>query len=310
MRDIRGKVAFITGGASGMGLGMAHAFGAAGMKLMLADLREDRLAEAQEALAQKGVEVATLRVDVSDRAAMAAAAQATLDRFGKVHVAVANAGVGIVGRVRDASYDDWDWSNSVNLGGVVNTIQSFLPIIRAQGEGGHLIANASMAGLTPVPHGGVYSVQKSAVVAIMESLFNELREEGIGASVICPGMVRTNIGETLKLRPERYADHGIKVSMPGGPPPGGARPDGPQGSPMDFAMDPMEVGTRTLGGMLSDDLYILTHNEFADEIRAQFQPILDAMPAPTMPAPPPGAPDRTAAMFPIYRAVLAAKGKL
>eukprot|EP01035_Chromulina_nebulosa_P042867 gene42868-biopygen29172 len=104
------------------------------MKLMLADLREDRLAEAQDALSQKGVDVATLRVDVSDRAAMATAAQATVVHFGRVHVAVANAGVGIIGRVRDASYDDWDWSNGVNLGGVVNTIQSFLPIIRAQGE--------------------------------------------------------------------------------------------------------------------------------------------------------------------------------
>ncbi len=305
MQDLTGKVAFITGGASGMGLGMARAFGAAGIRLMLADLRADRLAEAQAALSGKGIEVATLKVDVADRVAMAAAAQATVERFGKVHIAVANAGVGIVGRVRDASYDDWDWSNGVNLGGVVNTIQSFLPIIRAQGEGGHIIANASMAGLTPVPHGGVYSVQKSAVVAIMESLFSELRDEGIGASVVCPGMTRTNIGETLKLRPDRFGDHGIKVTVPqGGPPPGAT-------NPMDFAMDPMEVGGRTLKGMLADDLYILTHNEFADEIAAQFQPILDAMPpAVPMPPPPPGAPDRAAAMFPVYRAVLAAKGKI
>jgi len=311
MKDIAGRTAFITGGASGMGLGMAHAFGSAGMNVMLADMREDRLAEAKEALTRKNVHVDTLRVDVSDRAAMAHAARETVARFGKVHVAVANAGVGIIGRVRDASYDDWDWSNGVNLGGVVNTIQSFLPIIRAQGEGGHIIANASMAGLTPVAHGGVYSVQKSAVVAIMESLYAELREEGIGASVVCPGMTRTNIGETLKLRPERYGDHGIKVSLPGGPPPGAA-PDGPPPmNPMDFAMDPMEVGERTLRGMLADDLYILTHNEFADEIAAQFQPILDAMPpAQPMPPPPPGAPDPAAVMFPVYRAVLAAKGKL
>ena len=305
MQEISGKVGFITGGASGMGLGMAHAFGEAGMKLMLADVREDRLAEARAALSGKGIDVDTLIVDVSDRAAMAAAAEATVARFGKVHVAVANAGVGIIGRVRDASYDDWDWSSSVNLGGVVNTIQSFLPIIRAQGEGGHLIANSSMAGLTPVPHGGVYSVQKSAVVAIMESLFNELREENIGASVVCPGMTRTNINETLKLRPESFGDHGIKVSLPSGPPPPGAM------NFMEFAMDPMEVGERVLKGMLADDLYILTHNEFADEFTAQFQLILDTMPPPRpMPPPPPGTPDMVATMFPIYRTVLAAKGKL
>lgn len=300
MQDIAGKIAFITGGASGMGLGMAHAFGGAGMKLMLADLRADRLEEAQAALQGKGIEVATLLVDVADRSAMAQAAEATLARFGKVHVAVANAGVGIVGRVRDASYDDWDWSNSVNLGGVINTIQSFLPIIRRQAEGGHLIANSSMAGLTPVPHGGVYSVQKSAVVAIMESLFAELRGEAIGASVVCPGMTRTNIGETVKLRPERYADHGIRMSIPPGGPPTGSV------NPMDAAMDPMEVGERTLKGMLADDLYILTHNEFADEIAKQFDPILAAMPLP-----PPGAspPPPVSAMFPVYSAVLAAKRK-
>lgn len=286
-----------------MGLGMAHAFGKAGMKLVLADLRDDRLAEAKAALSAAGVEVETLKVDVSDRQAMADAARHSVERFGKVHVAVANAGVGIIGRVRDASFDDWDWSNGVNLGGVINTIQEFLPLIRAHGEGGHLIANASMAGLTPVAHGGVYSVQKSAVIAIMESLYSELRGEGIGASVICPGMTRTNIGETLKLRPESYSDHGIKVSLPSGPPPGG----GP--SPMALAMDPMEVGERVLKGMLADDLYILTHNEFGEEIAAYFAPILDALPDMPASGGPPDAAKRASVMFPTYDAVLRAKGR-
>lgn len=300
--DPSGKTAFITGGASGVGLGVAHAFAGAGMKLCIADLREDRLAEAKAALEAKGAEVEALTLDVADRNAMHEAARRVVDRFGKVHVAVANAGVGFIGRVRDASYDDWDWSGGVNLGGVVNVVQEFLPIIRAQGEGGHMVATASMGGLTPLAHGGVYSVQKAAVVAVMESLYLELAEEGIGASVICPGMTRTNIRETLQLRPARFAEHGIKVTMPPGPPPAGAT------SPMDFGMDPMEVGQRVLAGVLAGDLYILTHNEFAEEIIHQFEPILACMPP--APPPPPEAPKGGGGvMFPLYKRILEAKGR-
>jgi len=145
MQNVDGRVAFITGGASGIGLGIARAFAAAGVRLMLADMRDDRLAEAAASLTSAGTEVATIKVDVADRVAMAAAAARTVERFGKVHIVVANAGVGVIGRVRDASYDDWDWSNAVNLGGVVNTVQEFLPLLRRQGEGGHLVATASMA---------------------------------------------------------------------------------------------------------------------------------------------------------------------
>jgi NAD(P)-dependent dehydrogenase (short-subunit alcohol dehydrogenase family) len=280
---------------------VAHAFAGAGMKLCIADLRQDRLAEAKAALEAKGAEVEAIALDVADRDAMHEAARRVVERFGKVHVAVANAGVGFVGRVRDASYDDWDWSGGVNLGGVVNVIQEFLPIIRAQGEGGHVVATASMGGLTPLAHGGVYSVQKSAVVAIMESLYLELAEEGIGASVICPGMTRTNIGETLKLRPAHFAEHGVKVTMPSGPPPAGWK------SPMELAMDPMEVGQRVLAGMLAGDLYILTHNEFAEEISRQFESILACMPP--APPPPPEARGGAGVMFPIYKRVLDAKGR-
>jgi NAD(P)-dependent dehydrogenase (short-subunit alcohol dehydrogenase family) len=272
MQNVDGRVAFITGGASGIGLGIARAFAAAGVRLMLADMRDDRLAEAAASLTSAGTEVATIKVDVADRVAMAAAAARTVERFGKVHIVVANAGVGVIGRVRDASYDDWDWSNAVNLGGVINTVQEFLPLLRRQGEGGHLVATASMGGLTPVPHGGVYSVQKAAVVAIMEALYTELAAEGIHASVICPGMTRTNIAETLALRPTHFSDHGIRLA----PPPQAVAASGP--GPMALAMDPTELGERVLKGILANDLYILTHNEFAEQIREQFEPILAAMP--------------------------------
>lgn len=275
MRSVHGKIAFITGGASGIGLGIARALGGAGARLMLADLRADRLAEAATALGAAGIDVATVKVDVADRRNMAAAAAETLQRYGKVHIAVANAGVGVIGRVRDASYDDWDWSNSVNLGGVVNTLQEFLPLVRRHHEGGHIVATASMAGITPVAHGGIYSVQKAAVVAMMEALYTELEPEGINVSVVCPGMTRTNIAETLQLRPERFAEHGVRLTPPAGPSP----PSRGGGGPMALAMDPEELGRRVLQGILADDLYILTHNEFGPAIREQFEPILAAMPA-------------------------------
>lgn len=299
MQNLENKVAFITGGASGIGLGIARALGGAGVRLMLADMREDRLSEATAMFGGLGVEVATIKVDVADRAAMRDAAVTTVERFGKVHIVVANAGVGAIGRVRDASYDDWDWTGSVNLGGVINTIQEFLPIVRSQGEGGHIIATSSMGGLTPLPHGGVYSVQKAAVVAIMEALYTELADEGISASVVCPGMTRTNIGETLKLRPERYAEHGVTLAPM--PPP---RPDDPPG-PMALAMDPIELGARVLRGVLSDDLYILTHNEFEEAIREQFAPILAAMPTE---APPPPARGAGGIQFSAYGRALAKRG--
>lgn len=304
MRTIQGKVAFITGGASGIGLGIARALGGAGAKLMLADLREDRLAEASAALRAAGIEVATIKLDVSDRQAMSAAADQTLQRFGKVHLVVANAGVGIVGRVRDASYDDWDWSNGVNLGGVINTIQEFLPLVRRHREGGHLLATASMAGITPVAHGGIYSVQKAAVVAIMEALYTELEPEGINVSVICPGMTRTNIQETLRLRPEHFKEHGVRFAPTPASPPSNAA------GPMALAMDPDELGRRVLQGVLADDLYILTHNEFAGAIREQFAPILAAMPSEATPSPAGGSgPPQGGVTFSVYAKALAARRK-
>ncbi len=300
MKDIQGKAAFITGGASGIGLGIATAVASAGMKVMLADLREDSLAEAARTLSAKGADVETVVVDVSDRSAMAAAAQATVDRFGPVELVVANAAVGMIGRVRDASFDDWDWSNSVNIGGVVNAIQSFLPILRQQGHG-HFAATSSMAGINPLPHGGLYSVQKAAVMAMMEALCAELADEAVEISVICPGMTRTNARETMKLRPERYADHGIRVSMPSAPPPDAP----PMPNPMDFAMDPLELGQRVLRGLLAGDLYILTHAEFEDEIRDGFETILAAMPSDRFPAPPPGASSPPGMNFGVYANALA-----
>jgi NAD(P)-dependent dehydrogenase (short-subunit alcohol dehydrogenase family) len=268
VKDLDGKAAFITGGASGIGLGIATALLGAGMRVVIADMRRENLDRAREEL--RGP-VHLLQLDVTDRAAMQAAAAEVQARVGNLHVLCANAGVGDIGYLKDASYDDWDWILGVTLGGVINCVTTFLPLLRAHGEPGHVIATSSMAGLLPLNHGGVYSVSKAAVVGMMEALRMELSSTPIGVSVLCPGMTRTNIRTTLELRPERFRS--AAVPPPPNPAPTGAPPDF-----MKHAMDPREVGQKVLRGIRRNDLYILPHAEFGDMLHAHFQQMLDAMP--------------------------------
>jgi NAD(P)-dependent dehydrogenase (short-subunit alcohol dehydrogenase family) len=177
MKDVQDKVAFITGGASGIGLGIAGAFVEAGMRVVLADLRQDHIDAALGAFRERGQSknVHAIRVDVTDRAAMAAAADQTERVFGKVHVLVNNAGVGIQGPFKGITYADWDFGLAVNLGGVINGLQTFLPRIRAHGEGGHIVNTASLAALVPMPAQFViYVAAKAAVVTISETIRTEL----------------------------------------------------------------------------------------------------------------------------------------
>jgi NAD(P)-dependent dehydrogenase (short-subunit alcohol dehydrogenase family) len=296
MQDVADKVAFITGGGSGMGLGMAHAFTAAGMRVVIADLRQDHLDEAMTALAGRAVH--PIRLDVADRAAMAAAAAETERIFGKVHVLVNNAAVGIIGPMIDATYADWDWALSVNVGGVVNGIVEFVPKIRAHGEGGHIVSTASMAGLFPNTNGyaGIYNAAKCAVVGMMESLRPELAPHNIGVSAFCPGLVRTNIHEFERLRPERYAASGYVLRAEEA----AAREEFMKKQVLPAGMDPLEVGDRVLRGIRNDDLYILSHTEYEQGVRDRFEAILASFPT-GEPEPPP---ERVAAESMVLRSKL------
>src|SRR5215469_2238042 len=207
MKDVRGKVAFITGGASGIGLGIAGALVDAGMQAVLADLRQDHIDEALAEFTRRGQSqsVHAIRLDVTDRVALAAAADETERVFGKVHVLVNNAGVGINGPFAGITYADWDFGLAVNLGGVINGLQTFLPRIRAHGQGGHVVNTASLAALVPMPAQYViYVTAKAAVVALSEAIRGELAQENIGVSVLCPGPIKTNIGELAKNRPAKF----------------------------------------------------------------------------------------------------------
>lgn len=272
MKDVQGKVAFITGGASGIGLGIAHAFVDAGMKAMLADLRQDHLDAALQEFAQRGQseQVHGIRLDVTDRAAMAAAATEVQRVFGKLHVLVNNAGVGIEGPFKDITYNDWDFGLGVNLGGVINGIQTFLPLIRAHGEGGHIVNTASLAALITMPaHMVVYVTSKAAVVALSESIRTELSPQGIGVTLLCPGPVKSNIHELSRNRPAHLKANAAFEEA-------AQRLGQRVVSPM--WMDPAEVGAKILDAVRNDTLYVITHGEWRPMAAARFEAILAAMP--------------------------------
>jgi len=278
MRDLQDKVAFVTGGASGIGLGIASTFVAAGMKAVLADLRQDHIDEAIAKFKQSGqsASVHAIRVDVTDRTAMAAAADETERVFGKVHVVVNNAGIGIQGPFNGITYEDWDFGLAVNLGGVINGLQTFLPRIRAHGEGGHIVNTASLAALVPMlAQFVIYVAAKAAVVTISETIRGELAQENIGVSVLCPGPVRTNIGELAKNRPAKF---GVGDAFER------AEQAGATHVPFPSMMEPAQVGQLVLNAVQNNDLYIITHGEWRQAAEARHEGLIAAMPEKVDPA--------------------------
>jgi len=203
MQTFTNKVAVITGGAGGIGRAMAERFAQAGMKLVLADVEADTLAQTAQALSATGADVLPVVTDVSVADDVARLAQATLDHFGGVHVLCNNAGVGSVQATWETSLDDWNWVLGVNLMGVVHGIHHFVPHMLTQNEPGHIVNTASIAGLIGGGGLGAYKVSKHGVVALSEVLYAELREREapIGVSVLCPAWVRTRIHEAERNRP-------------------------------------------------------------------------------------------------------------
>lgn len=267
MQDVNGKVAFITGGSSGIGKGIARAFARAGMRVVATGRRPEHLKEADAEFSAEGLAIDTMQVDVTDLDAMERAAEQTEHRFGAVHVLVNNAGIGLAGPVAQAKQSDWDWVIDVNIKGVGHGLQAFLPRIRAHGEGGHIVNTSSMGGLLPVA-AGLYSMTKAAVIALSETLHIELAPEGIGVSAYCPGPVHSNIASGPAARPARYAGGGYDAPDPGVAEFMRTQP----------YMDADEAGERVLQGVRRGDLFILTHPEFRDGVRERGETLLNAFP--------------------------------
>jgi NAD(P)-dependent dehydrogenase (short-subunit alcohol dehydrogenase family) len=280
LADVRGKVAFITGGSSGIGLGMARAFSAAGMKVVFTYRRDDHRDEALAALGKDNAGVHAIRLDVTDRAAFAHAADEAERVFGKVHLLACNAGVGIRAGAAEATFKDWDWGLGVNLGGVINGITTFLPRMRAHGEGGHIVATSSSAGLVAGGKIGVYVTSKFAIVGLLESLREELEGGNVSASVFCPGFVRSNLVESEKGRPAELVNEMPKPST-------NAPSAGEEAMMRKFmavAMDAEEAGRQVLAAVQRNELYILTHQEFEQPVRERMEALLGSFPATKAPA--------------------------
>jgi NAD(P)-dependent dehydrogenase (short-subunit alcohol dehydrogenase family) len=267
VHDVEGRVAFITGGSSGIGRGIALAFARAGMKVVVTGRRRQHLDESAALFAAEGLDVHAVQLDVTDRDAVFRAAEETERRFGRVHVLVNNAGIGLAGPVAQARQDDWDWVIDVNLKGVGHALQAFLPRIRAHGDGGHIVNTASMGGLLPVS-AGLYCMTKAGIIALSETLHIELAAEDIGVSAYCPGPVLSNIASGVAARPLRYSDTGY-------PPPDLARAARAASMPY---MSPVEAGERVLAGVRRNDLFILTHPEFRDGVAERAEMLLNAFP--------------------------------
>ena len=251
MKDLNGKVAFVTGGASGIGLGMVQSFLAAGMKVAISDIEQAALDQVKDELAESNAEVIYLKVDVTDRDAMEQAARETEAAFGKVHVVCNNAGVAVTGKVHRMDYKDWDWVMGVNLDGVINGVQTFVNRMMEHGEGGHFVNTASMAGVMPISSGSIYTTGKYAVVGMSEVMRRDLAKYNIGVSVLCPGGVNTNVIHSGRNRPEemqREKDNSKLRTM-----------GGLQEAVMSDMLDASVIGGMVVAAILADDTYIFSH---------------------------------------------------
>ena len=272
MEHLRDRVAFITGGASGIGLGIARACLDAGMKVVVVDVRKSALESAVTSLGAKGGMVLPLVLDVTDRKQWRVSADRVHGEYGGVDLLCSNAGVNFVGPTHETTDEDWDFALGVNLGGTVNAVRTFVPSMIGSGRGGHVVITASVNGLFTGAGVGVYAATKFALVGLAESLRADLQEFGIGVSVLCPGPVKSELFEsTQEVRPTRLAATGSKPLLP----PGVDRTDTPI---FQTALTGTEVGARVLEGVRRNDMYILTHPEIRPVLEARAAALLAALP--------------------------------
>src|SRR5262249_14248206 len=272
MKEFKGRVAVVTGAASGIGLALAERFAAEGMKVVMADVEEGALRTAERAVKARGASTLAVRTDVTRAADVDALARKALDAFGAVHVVCNNAGVGGDFRLSwQQTLENWQWVLGVNLWGVIHGIRTFVPIMLQQDTEGHVVNTASMAGHVPRPLGAVYHGSKFAVVSISESLHHELAMVGakVKASVLCPGVVSTNIMTSERSRPAELrvpeqplteAEQALRASYEG---------------LVSSGLPPATVAGRVLEAIRDERFYVFPHPEILAAVRARMLNILE-----------------------------------
>ena len=269
MKNFRGQLAFITGGASGAGFGQALVFGEAGAKIVIADIREEPVAKAVAELKDKRIEAHGIVLDVTDRAAYARAADEVEHVFGCPPTMLFNtAGVNSFGPIEKTTYGDFDWLIGVNLGGVVNGMVTFVPRMIKAGKPGHILTTSSLGGLMGSALAAPYSAAKAAVVNLMESYRQGLEKYGIGVSVVCPANIKSNIAEATQLRPAHYGESGHGM---------GEQAIASLHSIHQHGMEPVQLATFIKQGIESNQLYIIPYPEAKEQLRTHFDLIVDSV---------------------------------
>lgn len=253
LTEFEGRVAVVTGGASGIGRALCERFAALGMRIVMADVEGDAVEAAAATLRGSGAEVLAMRVDVSRADELSRLAEGTLDRFGAVHVVCNNAGVFAGGLTWEAIQSDWDWVLGVNFFGVLNGIRAFVPILLEQDEPGHVVNTCSMAGLINMPFSGAYNVSKHAALSLSETLYHELRlrQSPVGCSALCPELIRTSIGRSDRNRPPhlKRPEEGLTSEA--------TLAENAIREIIDRGLDPSVMAERVVTGIREDRFYLL-----------------------------------------------------
>ena len=272
MNEFSGKTVVISGGAEGIGFGIAYSMGKQGMNVVLADIDANQLKVAQEKLENEGIDVLSVQMDVTDLSQWKNVADKAISRFGKVHMLVNNAGVGSnPGSIEQTDDKDWRWVLDVNLMGVIYGTQTMVPLMKEHGEGGWLINVASMAGMMGVPTAGAYTATKVAVVGMSESWYAELKPHNIQVSVLCPAFVKTRINLSNRNKPSQYKtknDHKTEQ--------GNSSIAKHMQKVIDNGLSPEIVGERVVEAISNRELYIFTHPNYRKVLQKRFKAIDDA----------------------------------
>jgi NAD(P)-dependent dehydrogenase (short-subunit alcohol dehydrogenase family) len=269
VQDFNDQIAFITGGASGAGLGQAQVFGRAGAKVVIADIRADAVEQALARLRAESITAHGLVLDIMDRAAYARAADEVEAVFGAPPTLLFNtAGVNSFGPVENTSYDDFDWIIGVNLGGVINGMVTFVPRMIKSGKPGHIVTTSSLGGLMGSALAAPYSAAKAAVINLMESYRQGLEKHGIGVSVLCPANIKSNIAEASRLRPAQFGQSGYVENEDS---------IASLHSIHQHGMDPVELAEHVKRAIEAGQLYVIPYPEAKDGLRAHFDQIVDSV---------------------------------
>jgi len=268
--EFKGRTAFITGGASGAGFGQAKVFGRAGCKVAIADIRGDAVEQALAALRAEGIEAHGVTLDITDRAAFARAADEVEAALGPVTMLFGTAGVSIFGPLEKATYDDYDWIFGVNLGGVVNLMQTFVPRMIAHGQGGHVVNTASLGCFFANSGSGIYSASKFAVHGITMAMRDALKDYGIGVSLLAPANIKSNIADSIQTRPEKFSHSGYSVDE---------REIAALHAIYSQGMEPEELAGHVKQAIIENRFYVIPYPESRGLLEATFQQALDAIPA-------------------------------